>query len=110
MKPVYESDGSATPAHADSNSEEGRCDRQANPQTRTDRKWNGPTCIVGSIALPRSMIAVPSAPPVKRRPIKEPKYVVLKATFSTMPMVSGGNAAQRIGARRAQPEINKSQA
>ena len=66
--------------------------------------------MVGSIALPRPMMAAPSEPPVKRLPINEPKYVVLKATFSTMPMVSGGNAAQRIGTRRAQPEISKSQA
>ena len=74
------------------------------------RKWSGANIIVGSIALLRSMIAVPSEPPVKRLPIIEPKYVVLKATLSTMPMVSGGKAAQRIGARRAQPEISKSQA
>ena len=66
--------------------------------------------IVGPIALPLSMIATPSEPPVKRFPIKEPKCVVLKATFSTMPMVSGGNVAQRIGTRLAQPEISRSQA
>jgi len=74
------------------------------------KKWSGANSIIGSIALPRSMIAMPSEPPVKRLPIKEPKYVVLKATFSTMPMVSGGNAAQRIGTRRAQTEISRSHA
>src|ERR1700723_1028406 len=72
------------------------------------KKWNGAKSIIGSIRLACSMIAVPSEPPVKRLPIKEPRYVVLKATFSTIPMASGGNVAQRIGTRRAQTEINRS--
>ena len=67
-------------------------------------------CIVGSIGLARPRTAAPSEPPVKRLPIKVPKYVVLNATFSTIPTVSGGKAAQSIGARRAQPDISKSHA
>ena len=37
------------------------------------------------------------------------KCEVLKAIFSTTPIASGGNTAQRNGARRAQAETSSSQ-
>jgi hypothetical protein len=42
MKPVYESDGSATAAYADGSSEKGRGNRQTNPQARIDQEMERP--------------------------------------------------------------------
>src|SRR3954447_804747 len=72
------------------------------------KKWTGASVRV-LIDLPSFMMASPSAPPVKRLPIKAPKWVVLKAALSAKPIARGGNAAHRIGALLAHADTNKSQ-